>query len=517
MRVGIYCRLSEEDRDKQNKHDDSRSIQNQKTMLIQYATEQGWEIYNIYSDDDYTGSDRNRPQFKKLLVDAENRKFDIVLCKTQSRFTRELELIEKYLHHLFPIWNIRFVSIVDNADTENKGNKKSRQIYGLVNEWYLEDMSENIRSVFESKQRAGYHIGSFALYGYKKDPNKKGHLIIDEEAAKIVREVFTLFSQGHGKTAIARLLNDRGIPNPTEYKRQHGLRYRQSKSDISKLWKYFAISDMLINEMYIGNMVQRRFGSVSYKTKTTKSKPKEEWQIIKGTHDPIISPELWNSVQELVKQKVKPFTIGTIGLFSRKAYCKNCGYTLTSSKNNNKHYLKCPNRHISQSACIGSFTSVDYLERTIIKEINRFSEVYLDKSELAKSVNIFSDFEKQKEEIQLNIHTYAKKIEELNNGIKTLYLDKVKGVISDSEYIEFTNDFKIEKSKFEKNLKEKENSLEQVEEKLNTIVDRKQIIEQYTNLEKLNREIVEKLIDKIYVDKRIAGTRTVPVEIYWKF
>ena len=180
-KVAIYCRLSEEDRNKQHETDDSNSIQNQKSMLIQYVLEQGWEVYNIYSDDDYTGSDRRRPEFNKLLNDAEHRKFDIILCKTQSRFTRELELVEKYIHGLFPIWGIRFISIVDNADTANKGNKKSRQINGLVNEWYLEDMSENIRSVLTDRRKNGFHIGAFALYGYKKDPEQKGHLIIDEE------------------------------------------------------------------------------------------------------------------------------------------------------------------------------------------------------------------------------------------------------------------------------------------------------------------------------------------------
>ena len=192
-RVAIYCRLSEEDRNKQSETDDSNSIQNQKSMLLQYSLEHGWEVYNIYSDDDYTGSDRRRPEFNRLLEDAKNRKFDIVLCKTQSRFTRELELVEKYIHGLFPIWGIRFISIVDNADTANKGNKKSRQINGLVNEWYLEDMSENIKSVLTDRRKNGHHIGAFALYGYKKDPDVKGHLIIDEEAAEV--------AIGHSTTA----------------------------------------------------------------------------------------------------------------------------------------------------------------------------------------------------------------------------------------------------------------------------------------------------------------------------
>lgn len=158
-RVAIYCRLSEEDRDKANPREDSESIQNQKSMLLSYAGQRGWEIYNLYCDEDFSGSDRSRPEFLKMLEDAEKGKFDIVLCKTQSRFSRELEIIEKYIHGLFPEWGIRFVSVVDNADTEVKGNKKSRQINGLVNEWYLEDLSDNVRSVLTDKRKKGQHIG----------------------------------------------------------------------------------------------------------------------------------------------------------------------------------------------------------------------------------------------------------------------------------------------------------------------------------------------------------------------
>ena len=332
MKAAIYCRLSEEDRNKALETDDSNSIQNQKSMLLQYAMEQGWDVYNIYSDDDYTGADRKRPEFNRLLEDAKNRRFDIVLCKTQSRFTRELELVEKYIHGLFPVWGIRFVSIVDNADTANKGNKKSRQINGLVNEWYLEDMSDNIRSVLTNRRQNGFHIGAFAPYGYRKDPEQKGRLLIDEEAASVVREVFTLFAKGCGKTAIARMLNDRGVPNPTEYKRLHGLRYQQPKQKISTLWKYFSIADMLSNEVYIGNMVQGRYGSVSYKTKQNKPRPKSDWYVVKGTHEAIIDPVLWNSVQTLIAQRARPFSTGAIGLFARKTRCAACGCTLCPQK-----------------------------------------------------------------------------------------------------------------------------------------------------------------------------------------
>ena len=225
-------------------------------MMTEYAHSHGWEIYEIYIDDDYSGADRSRPAFKRMLHAAEEKRFDIILCKTQSRFSRELEVVERYINRLLPQWGIRFLSLVDNADSANEDNLLLRQINGIMDEHYLAELSKNIRSVLTHRRKNGFHIGSFALYGYKKNPDRRGHLLIDEEAAAVVREVFTLFSQGYGKTAIARMLNERGIPNPTEYKRLQGIHYRQPKGKGSTLWKYFAISNMLTNEIYIGNMVQ---------------------------------------------------------------------------------------------------------------------------------------------------------------------------------------------------------------------------------------------------------------------
>lgn len=517
LKVAIYCRLSEEDRNKQFETDDSNSIQNQKAMLLQYCMEQGWELYNIYSDDDYTGADRRRPEFNRLIKDAEQRKFDIVLCKTQSRFTRELELVEKYIHGLFPIWGIRFISIVDNADTANKGNKKSRQINGLVNEWYLEDMSENIRSVLTNRRINGFHIGAFALYGYKKDPDQKGHLIIDEEAAAVVREVFTLFSQGYGKTAIARMLNDRGIPNPTEYKRLKGLRYQQPKTKNSTLWKYFAISDMLINEIYIGNMVQGKYGSISYKTKQNKPRPKSEWYIVEGTHEPIIDRELWDRVQAMVAQRAKPCYVGTIGLFAKKVRCANCGYIMRSGKNGEKRFLQCTSHHFSKESCEGAFISVDRLEKMVIAELNRLSAEYLDKDELERNIEFSTNLQAQKDRLMSDKTVYEKKIEEYSKGIRDLYMDKVKGLISESDYMELSKDFISERDRLERAVAENEKQIDEIEVQIAIGDNRRELVEQYTNLEHLNREMVDTLIDYISVGKRIPNTKDVPIEIHWNF
>ena len=386
-----------------------------------------------------------------------------------------------------------------------------------MNEWYLEDMSENIKSVLTDRRKNGHHIGAFALYGYKKDPDIKGHLLVDEEAARVVREVFTLFSKGYGKTAIARMLNDRGIPNPTEYKRQKGLRYKQPEGRNSTLWKYFNISDMLANEMYIGNMVQGKYGSVSYKTKQNKPRPKDQWYRVEGTHEPVIDRELWDRVQVMLEQRAKPFIVGTIGLFARKARCMNCGYVMASQKSRGKYYLRCSSRHVAQNACIGSFISVDKLERAVLDELNQLSEAYLDKDELERNVIFHNNLIEKKEALECQIATYQKRIAEYTKGIRELYLDKVRGILSEQDYLDLSKDFSKEKERLETLVTDIRNRLEVIERKMITGDNRRQMIEQYIDMEHLDREMVEKLIDYIQIGKKDPVTKEIPIEIHWNF
>jgi len=518
MKVAIYCRLSEEDRDKRNEENDSESIQNQKSMLIQYALDHGWDVCQIYSDDDYAGADRNRPAFNQLLADAEAKQFDIVLCKTQSRFTREIELVEKYLHYLFPIWGIRFVSTVDNADTSNRGNKKSRQINGLVNEWYIEDLSDNIKATLTNKRQRGLHIGAFALYGYQKDPEEKGHLIIDEEAAETVREVFTLFMQGYGKATIARLFNERSLPNPTEYKRLKNLRYKPPKTKNSTLWWYYTVDSMLKNEMYIGHMVQGKYASVSYKTKQNKPRPKAEWIRVENTHEPIIDLALWNKVQTLLKQRAKPWgTTGKVGIFSGKAKCINCGGGMRTCKNHGYHYLKCGIRHTAKEMCIGSFVSVRALEETVLSELRKLSDSSLDKDVLEKQVEFNTKLDDAITRKSDEIRTYSKRIDEHAIAIKDLYMDKVKGIISEGDFLSLSRDFSADKERLERLITEAQGEIQALEQKKSAGCNRRQLVEDHVGVEKLSKTHVDVLIDKVFIGKRDQETKMLPVEIHWNF
>ena len=514
-RVAIYCRLSEEDRNKENEEDDSTSIQNQKLMLTEYSIRQGWDLQGVYSDDDYTGADRNRPNFNKILKLAEKKEIDIILCKSQSRFTRELELVEKYINGLFIEWGIRFIGLVDNADTNVKGNKKSRQINGLVNEWYLEDLSENIKSVLKSKRQKGLYTGGLALYGYQKDPNQKGHLIIDPIAAEIVREVFSLYNQGHGKTAIARTLNNRGIPNPTQYKIEQGITYKTPKNKLGTLWKYSAIQSMLSNQMYIGNMVQGRYGSVSYKSKKNKPKPKEEWVIVEGTHEPIIDRDLWDSVQSKINDNFKPFTGGKIGVFAKKCKCKYCGYTLKTSKSHEDRYLRCPTRQVNKSDCIGSFISENVLKKAILKELNSLIEQYLNVDQLEEKI-ILKQLKNEKELLEKEISQYQANINKYSKAFKSLYMDKVNEIISQEEFTTLSTDIRKDKENIETLLAEKNNKLLKFNNEQDTLRSKRQLLEKYINVTELTREMVDNLIDYIAVGQKDPTTKKKEIEIYWK-
>lgn len=518
MNVGIYCRLSEEDRNKQTKSDDSESIRNQKSMLLQYALDRGWEVYGIYSDDDYAGSDRNRPGFKRLLHDAEKGRIDIVLCKTQSRFTREMELVEKYIHGLFPVWGVRFVSVVDNADTDNKGNKKARQINGLVNEWYLEEMSENIRSVLTARRKQGLHIGAFSLYGYGKDPERKGRLVIDPDAARVVLRIFRLYAEGYGKTAIARILNMESVPSPAEYKRRKGVALAVPGPSAPALWRYYTISDMLHNEMYIGNMVQGKYGSVSYKTKQNRPLPQSRWIRVEKTHDPIIDSELWERVQSRLALNTHPFPKnGTPGLFAGKVRCGECGCTMRSSTTKGRRYLKCATAYAHKDACRGAFLPVAFLEGAVVDRLNGFLADYFDAGYLKQMVCAPDAVETSDFTLKKELAAYEKKRDEYVRGIQELYLDKANGRISPEDFAEMTKYFLENRDRLDALITERREYLSGMETVPYPPPDKNQIIGSFARVTALTRTMIEELIDCIYVGHKDPESGEREIEIRWSF
>ena len=349
--VAIYCRLSKEDLD-ENKIDNlSRSIQNQKSMLTDFAKINGWQIFDIYCDDNLSGVARDRPEFNRLIRDASLRKFNIILCKNQSRFTRDMQLVEKYIHGLFPIWGIRFVGMVDGADTSVKGNKKARQINGLVNQWYLENLSDNIKATLKLKRIRGKYTGSVLPYGYRPDPDDINCFIIDPVAASVVRRIWEMHAGGIGAPTIARTLNEEGIPNPTSYAKLTGYSWHNRPS--SSLWSAGCIYSILHNETYLGTLCQGRQLTPEGQFHSKKNIPKDQWVRTVGHHPAIIDDELLRrelkarkeaGAHNLHEQK-KNFPPG---IFGKEVRCASCGKILTKGKTLRKtgyeRTLFCPTR-----------------------------------------------------------------------------------------------------------------------------------------------------------------------------
>lgn len=283
-KVAIYCRLSVEDREKDGA--ESESIRNQKELLLDYSRKQGWQIYDIYADEDYSGLRDDRPGFQRLLHDAEKGRFSIVLCKTQSRFTRNAVTAETCLHEKFPRWGIRFVTAVDHVDTAFHANKKARQINSLVNEWYSEELSENIRAVFRRKMEEGKFLGNYAPYGYRKDPRDRHHLIVDEETAPVVEKIYGLYLSGLSCKMIAEKLTADGVPTPSMVKKSRG--EDLGRRDCGQ-WAAGTIRKILKNPVYLGHMVQGKERKISFKEKKVQKTPEKQWIVVENTHEAIIN------------------------------------------------------------------------------------------------------------------------------------------------------------------------------------------------------------------------------------
>ena len=528
--VAVYCRLSDEDTNKKNIADESESIQNQKSMLISYAMERGWSIYNIYSDEDYSGADRNRPGFNRMLADCENGKIDIVLCKTQSRFSRDMEIIEKYIHGKFLEWGIRFIGIIDNADTEIQGNKKSRQINGLINEWYLEDLSENIKRTVRHKKEKGEYTGSHAPYGYVKNPDDKHKFIIDPVAADIIKTIFNLYKNGIGYIKIAQYLDERNIPTPHNYKLQNGVNIGARKNLLlTDKWHPDTIRYMLKDEVYIGNLIQGKRRNISYKSNKTQSVPKDKWIIVKNTHEPIIDMETWNTLQERFCNVNRPQKHnGEVQVFSQKVFCDECGRVFRKKRTTNKNgkafdYLVCKGRSNGDYSC-SNIKAVPYdeLENLIIDKINSLLDIYYNKEIFADEFNRKNSDLISKSETSLKIETLNKENKEAaalifqkQKYFKVLYEDKIKGVISEDQFIRLNADYTDE-------IKRLENRIDILDKEINKyILEQKKheninyVLQKYSHVDKLDKCILDEFIENIKIGCFEKNLKNRKITVQW--
>ena len=521
MKAAIYCRLSKED---ETKTGESESIQNQKSMLIQYAMEKGFELYQIYSDEDYSGIDRNRPAFNAMIRAASEHKFDVVLAKTQSRFTRDMELVEKYLHGKFIEWGVRFIAVVDHVDTGDTANKKSRQINGLINEWYLEDLSVNVRSVLDHKRKEGQYIASFALYGYQKDPAVKGRLQIDPEAAEVVKRIYAMTLRGVGAHKIAQILNEEGVPSPTAYKQQNGERYHLAQKTLSELlWSSGTIYQMLHNQTYTGDLVQGRHKKVSYKSKRTVWLPKSQWIVVENTHEAIIDKDTYDTVQQMMQRRTRSGAGGMIHPLARKVVCGCCGCIMEQTGRPLKadgtrvHYVRCRMHQRAPKRCGNkTCTNLDDLQELVLRRIREYAAEYFDpeKVELPRR----DDPVRQRAQAQCSeLKRLKGEVERRRKAMQELYLDKVSGLIDNVQFTEMKDAFQQDVEQAENRIRVLESEQKTRQENSNETRDRMQQVRQLSQPATLSRELVMLLVDKVVVEPKDTGEKSQKVTIEWNF
>lgn len=508
-KVALYERLSREDGD----NEESESISNQRDYLMKFIDNHDDLIFTYeYVDDGYSGGNFERPGWKQLMEDAKKKKIDTIITKDLSRMGRDYIQMGNYIEKIFPENDIRYIAVNDDIDTvyETPG-LDYLQFKLMFNDFYIKDGSKKIRKIMKLKKEQGQYTGWKGIYGYKRDPNNKHKLIVDEEVRDIVVRMFHLVCLGYSSKKIADLFSREGIPNPSTYANL----VRATKTKTSSLWCSRTIDELLQNPTYIGHLTQGRRRKVSYKSKKEKRVPKEEWIIVKNTHEPIIDEGTFNTVQDLMKKNKNSTQEKNTYLLKGFLRCKECGHSIgvnTSSDKRRRYCVCC--YYVSHSkigVCTPHSMNYERLENAVLDELKKICNKYIDDT----------DFENKVEEVRKRTDIRTKIIKQINsidlkitqtiNNIDNLYLDKLNGTIT----LEQHNRLVLKLKQELENLDIKKQKIVLELENLGSSDSKKEKlalrIKEFLSLKEPSRELLANLIDVI----NISEDKT--VEINYKF
>lgn len=471
--------------------------------------EEDISIYDTYVDDGYSGTNFERPDFMRMMQDIKERRVNCVIVKDLSRFGRNYIDVGNYMEKVFPLMDIRFISVTDSIDNVKNPQTMNNIIVpfkNLINDEYCRDISNKVRSSLDMKRKQGKHIGSFACYGYLKDPEDHNHLIIDPVTAPIVKEIYQWFLSGMSILGITKKLNEMGIPSPSAYKKQQGLNYKNRYEKIlDGKWIDSAVRRVLTNAMYTGSMVQGVQKTKSYKVQVSQRQPREDWIVVEDTHEPIVSREEFGLVQELVGRNKRAAPMKQeVYLFSGFVRCGDCGRAMARKQNSHSYgeytYYVCSTyTKRDKHACTRHTIRADRLEDLVLQSIQMQVALAVDMdmalAEIQEKMNRNTD-----KDVLLNaLQIQRKKEQEITDMVLELYPDMKSGLISREEFVSLKSKFDSQK----KEIQEKINSLEQ---KLKNLEqgqqDKNEFLEsfmKYRNIKSLTREIIVELIDMIYV------------------
>ena len=503
--VGIYIRLSQEDKDKKYESN-SESIINQKELLRNYVKNNNFNLVKEYVDDGFSGTDFERPGFKSLLEDINNKKINCVIVKDLSRLGRDHVMTGYYIETFFPENNIRFISILESFDSfKNQASNDSSTFIIACNDYYSKQNSIKIRNVLNEKRKSGKFVGSLPCYGYMRDPKDKGHLIPNPETAPIVKNIFKWRADGIGPTEIANRLNKAHVVTPSGYKKTN---YSSRLIDRDN-WNISTVKKILINRIYTGDLVQHTQTKVNYKSKKKITLDEKLWIVVKNTHEPLVDKETFDYVNNLRKRNTRNYEIKTDRekrLLEGKLFCKECGNRLTVLYRKKQDYwsVNCNrySRDPVRGRCYSHFHPYNYLEKQVLEQINK------SVSKLMKEL----DLKQLNDEVVKNVHKETNNInnviknleiekEKITKRITILYNDRCDGVISTETYKELAKESET-KLKEINDLIDNENIKKyKIKNKANVLPDYTKKIKKLLDLNKPKKELIDTFIDKIVIDK----------------
>lgn len=506
--VAFYIRLSRED--KRGK-DESESITNQRLILTDFLEQQDdndeYIYVGEYVDDGVSGTtDEERENFQRLLKDIQKGKINCVIVKNLARSFRNNGDQSYYLGDWFPRNDVRFISLyqqpIDTYKDPHNAQNIAVPVQGVLNEEHARGTSESVRRTFDKKREKGLHIGSFAAYGYRKDPEDKNALIVDEEVAENVKSVFNWFLEGMSKNAIVHKLNDSGILCPSAYKKSKGLKYKNPNAQGgTPLWCAMTISNMLKNRIYVGDMVQGRYRIKSYKIHVQEAVPEDEWFIVENTHEPLISREDFDRVQELLKKdtRTSPTQKG-LYLFSGFLRCADCGKAMTRSQVGGNVYYYCRTyKDQSKTACSKHTIRHNHLELGVLYAIQKMVFLAVEFSEIVSRINNAPLQKSQSIRLNELIAAKEKELSKVMHYKQSIYQDWKDGEISHKDYRHMQENYERQIEAMNEVLRNLHEEKEELENGIDTENPFLATFRKYRNINKLTRDVLIDLVEQITV------------------
>ena len=530
--TALYERLSRDD----EMQGESNSIVNQKRYLEEYAQAQGFKNIRHFTDDGYSGTNFKRPGFQEMIAAIEAGEIDVVCVKDLSRFGRDYLKVGFYTEIMFPEKGVRFIAINNSVDSANPTENDFTPFLNIMNEWYAKDTSNKIRAIFRSRMQDGKRCSGAIPYGYRRDPEDKNHLLIDEEAAKVVRRIYQMVIDGMGSQAIANQLTADNVLIPSAYLEQseHGESRNHSYHDPCR-WNCTAVSYILDKQEYMGHTVLGKTICENFKAKKRRKARPDELIIFENTHEPIIDAETWHLVQKLRRRTRRKLANGSYShRLSGLVYCADCGKRLSYSSPQSQHRpdgktydadssFRCPTYKSMYGECTMHYIKsstlaklVDEAVRKIARYVLRNEQAFLEQVRVLTSADQKQTQSEDKKEL-VNI---KKRIAELDNYIKRLYEGNASGKIPDRQFEKLMAQYDSEQQELEERVKEIEVSIHEIQQESENGQQFVRLVQKYRDLTEIDQTALNEFIDKVVVHEATGGRtadRSQQIDIYFNF